>query len=251
MKLVLKRMISWSLLSWKVAHLNQAKKNQPPKESMIQSSAPFTPSMQKLLPLVSGRQQTAVLTFHTNELFRFNDPFCCENKKVTQIVAKRGKVGMYGKGQTPSQLKMDPNATYRPPETSVFVCVYMWYGNIVCVNKYMWISEWKRERRRKAERARARPPGFILFFSVESEKRGGWEVERGTWYVMWSSLRLDGGGEERWMEEAWNTFYGSRPSVKPGLANRLGQGAAVHCFGSTVKHTPSQKKKKKSTVMNN
>lgn len=55
--------------------------------------------MQKLLPLVSGRQQTAVLTFHTNELFQFNDPFCCENKKVTQIVAKTGKVGMYGKGQ--------------------------------------------------------------------------------------------------------------------------------------------------------
>lgn len=166
---------------------------------MIQSSAPFTPSMQKLLPLVSGRQQTAVLTFHTNELFWFNDPFCYENKKVTQIVAKTGKVGMYGKraSQTPSQLKMDPNATYRPPETSVFVFVYMWYGNIGYVNK--WVKERETKKNRKREREISRIYPFLS--SRITEKRGlGSRASNLVRYVLFSSPR------RRW----WVTLKGGR-----------------------------------------
>lgn len=49
--------------------------------------------MQALLTLVSGCQQTVALTFLTNELFRFNDPFCRKNKKVAEIIAKGGEAG--------------------------------------------------------------------------------------------------------------------------------------------------------------
>lgn len=49
-------------------------------------------SMQLLLTLVSGCQQTVSLTFLTNELLRFNDPFCRKNKKVAEIIAKGGEV---------------------------------------------------------------------------------------------------------------------------------------------------------------
>lgn len=54
-----------------------------------------------------------------------------------------------------------------------------------------------KEREKKKNRKRETAPGFILFFPVESEKKGSWEAERGTWYVMCSSLRPDGGDELR------------------------------------------------------
>ena len=48
-------------------------------------------SMQPLLTLVSGCQQTVALTFLTNELFWFNDPFCWKNEKIAAIIAKGGE----------------------------------------------------------------------------------------------------------------------------------------------------------------
>lgn len=55
---------------------------------MAPSFALFSLSMQPLLTLVSGCQQTVALTFLTNELFRFNDPFCRKNRKIAEIIAK-------------------------------------------------------------------------------------------------------------------------------------------------------------------
>lgn len=46
--------------------------------------------MQPLLTRVSGCQQTVALTFLTNELFWFNDPFCRKNKKIAEIIANGG-----------------------------------------------------------------------------------------------------------------------------------------------------------------
>lgn len=36
------------------------------------------------------------LTFLTNELFRFNDPFCRKNRKIAEIIAEGG---VKGKGE--------------------------------------------------------------------------------------------------------------------------------------------------------
>lgn len=60
---------------------------------MVPSFALFSPTMQPLLTLVSGCQQTVALTFLTNELFRFNDPFCRKNKKIAEIIATGGEGG--------------------------------------------------------------------------------------------------------------------------------------------------------------
>ena len=57
---------------------------------MALSFALFSPSMQKLLTLGSGCQQTMALTFLSNELFWCNDPLCRKNKMIAKII------GMWG-----------------------------------------------------------------------------------------------------------------------------------------------------------
>lgn len=76
-----------------IRELTMKKKTHTQEESMDPSFPLLSLSMQALLTLVSGCQQTVALTFLTNELFRFNDPFCRKNKKVAEIIAKGGEAG--------------------------------------------------------------------------------------------------------------------------------------------------------------
>lgn len=77
--------------------------------------------MQPVLTLVSGCQQTVALTFLTNELFQFNDPFCRKNKKIAEIITI-GRQGRSVKGQHPHiPHTLSPNLTYTlPVKTPVF-----------------------------------------------------------------------------------------------------------------------------------